>query len=132
MEDAAKKRRRYVVMAWLYRIMIGYLVITCGGLLMFSLWPVVRDRHITAGMLMPITGSAGLALMSLFCVWLLRDEARTKLPYVPPVAEQLAALPAEEVLVRASDEPTATPDELLRAASAGVETQADELLRPRQ
>ena len=51
------------------------------------------------------------------------------LSYVPPVAEQLADLPAEEILLRGSDQPMATPGELLRAAS-GSETGADELLRP--
>ena len=40
-------------------------------------------------------------------------------PYVPPVAEQLAAiaaLPAEEILVRGSEQPIAVP----RAASRGA------------
>ena len=51
------------------------------------------------------------------------------LPYVPPVAEQLAALRAEEVLVRSSDEPAASADELLRAAREAAATDTDELLR---
>jgi len=42
---------------------------------------------------------------------------------------QLAALPADEILVRASDQPTATPDELLRAAQAATKTNSEELLR---
>ena len=50
--------------------------------------------------------------------------------YVPPVREQIAALSAEEVLVRASDPPTATPMELPRAAHEATQTAAEELLRP--
>jgi len=57
------------------------------------------------------------------------DKSR-KIPYVPPVRAQIAALPAEEVLIRASDKPPATPEELLRAAQAGREQRAEELLRP--
>ncbi len=54
-------------------------------------------------------------------------ESRS-IPYVPSVAEQIAALPTEAILVRGSDEPAAAPGELLRAA-AGTETEVGELLR---
>jgi hypothetical protein len=50
--------------------------------------------------------------------------------YVPPVAEQIAELAAEAILVRGSDAPTAAPTELLRAAQAGTVTAPAELLRP--
>ena len=56
-------------------------------------------------------------------------EARA-IPYIPPVREQIAALPADEVLLRGSDQPAASPVELLRAAHDGTETEAGELLRP--
>jgi len=52
-----------------------------------------------------------------------------RVPYVPPVAEQLLALPADEVLVRASAEPAAPPEELLRAAQVGMANHAEQLLR---
>jgi hypothetical protein len=52
--------------------------------------------------------------------------------YVPPVAEQLAALPAEEILVRGSDQPAASPDELVRASASTEETPTSELLRAEQ
>ena len=55
-------------------------------------------------------------------------EAR-RLVYVPPVAEQVAALPAEEILVRGSERPDAAPPELLRAAHSGNIEDANELLR---
>ena len=51
------------------------------------------------------------------------------LPYVPSVAEQLAALPAVEILVRGSIEPVADPSELLKAAYVGAANPAEELLR---
>src|SRR4051812_26784534 len=41
------------------------------------------------------------------------DQAQA-VTYVPSVRKQLAALPAEEILVRGSDQPAATPEELLR------------------
>jgi hypothetical protein len=50
-------------------------------------------------------------------------------PYVPTVAEQIAALPAEEVLLRSSDQPIPLPEELLRPAHAGAGDMAEELLR---
>ena len=49
--------------------------------------------------------------------------------YAAPVHEQIAALPAEEILVRSSKQPTAAPEELLRAAHAGEVDSAQELLR---
>jgi hypothetical protein len=61
-----------------------------------------------------------------------RHVARTapKLPYVPVVREQIACLPAKEILVRGASEPTAVPSELLRAVSATKRAGPDQLLRP--
>jgi hypothetical protein len=51
-----------------------------------------------------------------------------RIPYVPPVS--LNILPAEEILVRASEKPPVTQSEvLLRAAQKGQETPKEELLR---
>ena len=52
------------------------------------------------------------------------------LPHVPTVREQLAALPAVEVLLRGSDRMGAATDELLRGARPELETERGELLRP--
>ena len=49
--------------------------------------------------------------------------------YVPTVRDQIAYLPAGEVLLRGSDQPAATSSELLRAAHEGTRTDAEELLR---
>jgi hypothetical protein len=51
------------------------------------------------------------------------------LPYVPPAHGQIATLPADEVLLRGSNQPVAAPDDLLRAAQAGAVESAEELLR---
>lgn len=62
-------------------------------------------------------------------VIILSEKEALSIPYVPPVAEQVAALPAEEILVRGADPPVAMPEELLRAAQIGPTEPPDELLR---
>lgn len=56
-------------------------------------------------------------------------EMKDSISYVPPIHEQLPALPAKEVLLGGSDSPPAAPEELLRPAAC-QETPAEELLRP--
>ena len=48
---------------------------------------------------------------------------------VPPVAEQISALPAKAILVRASDEPATQPGEMLRAAHSHALIDGEDLLR---
>ena len=62
-------------------------------------------------------------------VWRKSLEKWRSLPYVPPVREQIAALPSVEILLRASDEPIAASNELLRAANEGSTIASEELLR---
>ena len=50
--------------------------------------------------------------------------------YVPPVHEQIAALPAEEVLVRGAEHPEAVASELLRPTNEVSNSATEELLRP--
>ena len=67
----------------------------------------------------------------LSCRTALKAQNRSvDIPYVPPVAEQIAALPAEDILVRGSDRPAATPEELLRAVKVEGETERSKLVRP--
>jgi hypothetical protein len=55
-------------------------------------------------------------------------EQREEIPFVPPITTD--TLPADEVLVRASEEPTQEQSAiLLRAAGVSAEVPADELLR---
>lgn len=79
-------------------------------------------------LLIPIVVAGFVALFGI----LSSDQIREKLDdtYVPPVEEQLANLPLEDVLLRGSDQPVATPAELLRAARPGMKTEVEELLRP--
>jgi hypothetical protein len=64
--------------------------------------------------------------------WRARHEFRraSEIPFVPPVTAD--TLPADEILVRGSDEPVAQSDVFLRAAQQGQETAKDELLRVSQ
>ena len=74
----------------------------------------------------------GISGMTLFFALLSRSsirEART-LPSLPP--EQIAALPADQILVRGSEEPATIPEELLRAATKGTAIPSQELLRADQ
>jgi len=61
-------------------------------------------------------------------VWRVSLNLARAVPHVPPVREQIASLPANEILVRSSAEPAALPEELLRAAQSGAGVEA--LLRP--
>ncbi len=67
-----------------------------------------------------------------FCGLMLWQAAAKKarsIPYVPPVREQIAALPAEQILVRGSEEPDVLPQDMLRAALLESEKPEEELLR---
>lgn len=62
----------------------------------------------------------------------MRTAARRsdEIVYVPPVREQVAALPADEVLLRGADQPASGPADLLRVAYTVNATGSDELVRP--
>lgn len=61
--------------------------------------------------------------------WCYEAKARANsIAYIPPVRQQLPTLPADEVLLRGSQVPSASPEELLRSVDC-VETPAEELLR---
>lgn len=88
---------------WLYGLpplFVGNILGLCSGAMMLIAWNIGRS------------------------VWRLERSHR-----LPPVAEQIAALPAETVLVRGSEQPPAQSSELLRAAQGWAETGAVELLR---
>ena len=56
-------------------------------------------------------------------------EQRRLLPYIPPVDEQVATMPAELVLVRGAERPDPLPEELLRASVIDSHAQAEALIR---
>jgi hypothetical protein len=66
------------------------------------------------------------------CGLMLWDKAKKiarAIPYVPPVSEQIAALPAEAILVRGSDDPVTPFEELLRSTPPMAAEQDEDLLR---
>jgi hypothetical protein len=56
-----------------------------------------------------------------------KDELVKSLTYVPPVTAE--TLPAEEILVRGSEEPPGVQSEVLLRGALGHETPQEELLR---
>jgi hypothetical protein len=135
-KDAAKNRRQY-----LWR-KAGADALICVGLVLFLVFGfltlAVGAMTAVSALLNPAIAVLGLvataipgSIAYLAGRTILNTHNRSMdIPYVPPLAEQLAALPAEDILLRGADQPTATPDELLRAVREGTETESGELLRP--
>lgn len=132
MRDAAKNRRVYVRKLVGLGLLGGSFAVLAIGLFAWTVstvwsdWAVfVQHWPIFYILFMPVIVITTLCYAVFATAW---RESRSVL-YVPPVAEQIGALPAEAILVRGSDEPAALPGEMLRAASAGKETKAEDLLR---
>lgn len=119
------------------RMMLGVgMMIVCGILGLLNLFVTLV---LLIGILVPSV--RGLIAISLYSTMIFvclsafgcyiamsADRKLSSVPYVPPVSEQLAALPAEEILLRGSQASPASPQELLRPAGK-QETPAEELLR---
>jgi hypothetical protein len=141
MNESWNKRWRYLlkmVRANALRCMGAMSTLGCGGMLLLFLIAVIATWRLDRSVDTSQTVTAGLFALAFLGVptflfaWLWRSSAKAAkaIPYVPPVREQIAALPADEVLLRGSDPPVARPDELLRAARQGTQTGAEELMRP--
>ena len=137
-EDLARKRREYVRKRWLLFFQTAFsvvLVLLSGTLMLlatYGLWfsgkqAIYWLRFAKVDFVFLICAAA-LSLVGVLA-WRGSNKETASLPYVPPLSEELAALPADEILLRGSDEPAATPGELLRAAQAGAADSAEELLR---
>lgn len=145
--DLAKKRQEYVrkkvvtlSALWTARAMV-LSAILCGILMSLSLVVYLNyiphhlwnenapdfQRNLLIEMVLVIS-CPGIAAL---CFFVGKDQSKKEkeIEYVPPVREQIAALRAHEILLRGADEPDTTPDELLRAAQAGMAEPAEELLR---
>lgn len=130
MKDAKRKRRQYlaskahkIVGTGMFAGAAAFaLAAACVSLLLRQSGPWLTTWAYTAATLL----CAGAICCYMTCRT--ANEAKS-IPYVPPVAEQIAALPAEEILVRGSEQPAAPSGELLRAARAGIDTEPTELLR---
>lgn len=141
--DGAKRRREYVVKKAIANMLatlgcsaafgLGMLAAILAVPFLFLLILSINyggiDIIFAAVYLVVLLILGGLALLGGRLYNTFEKQSRF-MPYVPPVPDQIAALPAEEVLLRGSDPPSAAPDELLRAAHQGVVTPSDELLRP--
>ena len=137
-EDAATKRREYLqrkrkiyaaMFAWglisVGVLVLGVSIIVCTGWLS---WFFRRYDVLVLGITLVV-----LLVLPFLCGFMgayLEAGALRNIEYVPPVHKQLAALPADEVLLRSSDQPATEPSELLRAAQEGTGKGAEELLRP--
>lgn len=140
MEDAVKKRQDYLrkrAVANTLQLVGAVTTIGCGLIWLLSLVGIIAGVSASLSLLPALLGAGLLALPSLGAATLLASgfwhssaEAAKSIPYVPPVHEQLAALPADEVLLRGSRQPAAAPDELLRAADPVPVVSHRELLRP--
>ena len=137
--DAEKRRRQYLLAKAEAGAMtfVGCLVaVACVGVLsavIFELAVTVAFMRGAASSLV-VPGILSLASIGTGAViagefWRSSVRRSRAIPYVPPVAAQIAALPADEVLVRASGQPPALPAEMLRPVRGESETTADELLR---
>jgi hypothetical protein len=128
--NAAKKRREYLLAKARCKT-IGAVsgLVTLGiialAVIIFGLAFSCTD---VCGALM-LAGNVAVLAAIPGAMWRKSAKFSASLVYVPPVREQIAAFPAEEVLLRGSEQPTATPEELLRAAQVGSETASEELLR---
>lgn len=142
-EDLAKKRRKYLAKTTAVKttlavgvvitILFGYLfALVLLGSAMACVQALTMGSATQYWWILLVALALSGAPMS-FGMWLWRSSSKQmrSLAHVPPVAEQIATLPDEEILVRGSDEPAATADELLRAAQAGTVQPAKELLRPK-
>ena len=102
-----------------------------------SIWEIIRNPVIASvvGTVIRLFLFCMIGLGSLIAVALLCQKSLTSAialnPVLPPTRQNTTSLPAQDVLVRASVEPTEEAGKtLLRATVADGETPAGELLRP--
>ena len=127
MEDPGTKRREYVqkkaklIAAAIIAGLLGLLSV--GFVLRLAFLATKMSDTQFAAFLLWLVPILACTVIVIGC----RKEARS-IPYVPPVCEQLTDLPADEVLLRCSEQPAAGPRDLLRAAHEGQETVPAEVL----
>lgn len=141
-KDPATKRREYLLgttTAHLFATVGAIAAVGFGILTVIAVIPLAYVFYLGSGVNTPfaVMNIAVVMLLGVLTALSVRlfkisDKKLDALNYVPPVREQVANLPADEVLLRGSNQPTATPEELLRSAQAGIETDAQELLRAEQ
>ena len=138
-EDAAAKRREYLRAKVGMVAIIGFgaaLILAIAFVTLAVISNVFSRMHLMDISIMVMCAVflaiAGVLTYAGVDAVRIAHKQSAALPFVPPVDEQIAALPAVEILVRGSEPPAAQPEELLRAAQRGVETDPTELLRAEQ
>ena len=142
MNDPPKRRRQYLVSTTTNNAaaMTGFLAAGILGFLSVALLvcSLISLTLLFFGglvIVVSLVGALAFGTVSLITAWLAKMcvTVAKGVPcpaYVPPVREQIHSLPADEILLRGSDQPAAVPGELLRAAHEGTDaTAAEELLR---
>ena len=138
MEYGAKKRREYVRDVTLSRAMLflGVTIIVSWGVVLYlvlgnqALFDAVNGYWALFSLGVPVTlGCLGIVGALGIWLWLSSLARLHSLNYVPSIREQIASLPAEEVLLRGSSRPVALAGELLREVDDGVPADAMKLLR---
>ena len=133
-KDGARKRREYLLKKAMSKtfVAVGVAIITAVALGWMQ-WLVLSKRPISLPDDIPATLFWFFvpAMILFLAVWLCVASVQRVQShrYVPPVHEQISALPADEVLLRGSDVPAAAPTELLRAAREVTAESPEELLR---
>ena len=129
MEDITKKRREYLRKK--AKVLVPAFIVGCLSLLLIVFVLKLAGQPGTMSNTQFVAFVLAIVLMVPCTIAIIASEKKAlSIAYVPPVAEQITTLPADEVLLRGSDQPTAKSDELLRAAQPGQELATEELLRP--
>lgn len=137
MEDGAEKRRKYLqtiveaktlgCIGWIFMVGFGLptLLLAAGsvvsGILGHDITPTI------VGLVLALF-LGGMAYLGFHCIGNANKMADDNL-YVPPIREQIANLPSNQILLRGSEQPAALPGELMRAVHAGDSNSEEELLR---
>jgi hypothetical protein len=131
LQELNANRRQYLWKKAVTKLEASLLACASVFALVCALISVIRKE---SGPWLSIWASAAAMLTgsgAIFCYVSLRKVKEVKsLPYVPTVDEQIANLPVSEFLLRAANEPSDPPEELLRAAQPGASRSEEELLRP--
>jgi hypothetical protein len=138
MEDAATKRRKYLLAragtstlgctgAFLA---CGFAVLTAIGAVAI-LMSILGLGYFPLAFTFSIVATAVSGIITSRSIQAVRnaDQKAAQISYVPPVREQVANLPVEEVLLRGSHQPPASAEELVRAATFNLAIPETGLLR---
>jgi hypothetical protein len=143
-DDRTRKRRQYLLkkaQANTLTYMGATLALACCGIWLVGLIGILKNRELLLDAVVrrmegPLIGLVGLFQFLVLGTatwisvefWRSSAEEAESIPYTPPIRQQVAPLPADKVLLRGSDAPSASHG-LVRAASSN-ETSPVDLVRP--